>query len=60
MLNMSPDVEYDCSSLEIFNCYLNKMVTGGCPLPCEIEEYQGHKIYHDLERIGPIPECERM
>ena len=45
------DVEYDCSSLEIFNCYLNKMVTGGCPLPCEIEEYQGHKIYYDLERI---------
>ena len=45
------DVEYDCSSLEIFNCYLNKRVTSGCPLPCEIEEYQGHKIFYELERI---------
>ena len=39
------DKEYACGFHEMLSCYFNKMVTEGCPLPCEKEVYQGQKMY---------------
>ena len=47
------DEEYECSSDKMFLCYLDKMVTKGCPLPCKTVEYQGQKLYMNRRPVDP-------
>ena len=47
------DEEYKCSTIEMALCYLDEMVTKGCPLPCKTEEYIGQKLY--MNRLPPGP-----
>ena len=52
------DEDYECSTVKMMSCYLNKMVAKHCPLPCEKEEYKGQKI--NLNRWPGYPNSMLM
>ena len=41
------DEEYECGITQMIVCYGNKLVRKQCPLPCEVEKYQGQKMYYN-------------
>ena len=41
------DEEYECVITQMIGCYGNKMVRERCPLPCEVEKYQGQKMHYN-------------